>query len=100
MKEVNPSWTLTVVVCANERSPESGRRSCGKAAGRELRYWLRDRAREEGIRDAMVVHAGGCMDVCGLGTTVTLLGPSVRRVWITGSQDREALWDEVVGLIG
>lgn len=61
-------------------------------AGRELRQWLRDRARAEGVRAQLVVHAGGCMDVCGKGTTVAILRPDGRRVMVVGPGDREALW--------
>ncbi|MEZ4318017.1 MAG: hypothetical protein R3F61_10955 [Myxococcota bacterium] len=97
MEEVDPTWSVAVVVCGNERAAGSSRGCCGRERGRELRMWLRDRARAEGIRSALVVHLGGCMDVCGAGTTVALHGRGGdRRVLVVEPDDREALWHEVV----
>jgi predicted metal-binding protein len=99
---VDPGWSVAVVVCANQRAPAHRRGSCGREAGQALRHWLRDRARAEGVRGDVVVHAGGCMDVCGSGTTVAVhAAGQPRRVFVVGSADvdREGLWQRVAEAI-
>ncbi len=99
MEEVHPSWSIAVTVCANQRPETSGRGCCGRERGRALRQWLRDRARAEGVRSRLVVHAGGCMDVCADGVTIALHFDGGRRVFVVGEGDREAVWAEVVRLV-
>lgn len=99
MLEVTPGWRCAVVVCCNERPPGHPRGSCGERNGVALRDWLRDRARAEGQRGAIVVHRGGCMDVCGQGTTVAVHGEGGRRVLCVRDGDRELLWAAVVASV-
>lgn len=98
MWTVDPTWRLAVLVCHNQRDSGSDRPSCGGVAGAPLRAWLRDRARAEGLRSAVLVARSGCLDVCsGRGTTVALLAAdgAPRRVLVVREGEREALWDLV-----
>lgn len=100
MEEVDPGWRCAVVVCCNERPAGHPRGCCGEAAGAELRAWLRDRARADGLKRAVVVHRGGCMDVCGAGTTVGIHPrEGVARILVVGPDDREALWAAVAASV-
>ena len=88
MESVNPDWSTTVVVCCNERT---GRACCGRAAGEALRDTIRDWAREQGLRQHLVVHRGSCMGICGPGTTVAVHTQEGRRVWVVQPSDTPLL---------
>lgn len=90
---MEPSWSLSVVVCCNERA---GRACCGRARGEALRDALRDRARELGVRKDLVVHRGSCMGICGPGVTVAVHGPAGRTVWTVDPDETGALCAELV----
>ncbi len=94
MQPVQPRWTHAVLVCCNER--EEGRPFCGQAGGEALVGWLRDRAREEGIKKRLVIHRTGCLSSCAAaGNTVAIIGPEGRSVFKVREEDREALWKAV-----
>jgi predicted metal-binding protein len=95
MREVEPAWRCAVVVCGNERSADHPRGSCGAERAQSLRAWLRDRARQHGLKHELVVHRGGCMDVCGEGTTVAVHGEGGRQVFVVLPGDEAALWARV-----
>jgi len=101
MQKVEPSWSVVVLVCANERDPSAQKSSCGAAAGRELRRWLRDRVREHGQKRSVLVSTVRCLSVCPAnGTTVCTMAQSAagmqrQTMVVDASADREALWDEL-----
>lgn len=91
---MSPGWSLTVVVCCNQRS---GRACCGGARGEAMRDRVRDHARAMGVRKAMVVHRGSCMGVCGPGVTVAAFGDAAGpRVWSVQPDETDALCAELV----
>jgi predicted metal-binding protein len=93
MRDVDPSWRVAVLVCCNERPAGHPRGCCGREAGEALVRGLRDRARTEGVRKALVVHRTGCLDVCGAGT-VAVLGAE-RRIVEVGGAPLEDVWSVV-----
>ena len=104
MKKVPRSWSKGVVmVCTHERSPESGRVSCTKSAGGELRGWLKDRIREEGLRGEVLAVTTGCQGICpAQGVTVCLAGAqatgAAEMLIVDPKVDRQELWAKIVEL--
>lgn len=97
--ESHPRWHGAVFVCHNEREPGARRASCGLQAGAELRGWLRDRLRAEGLKGRILCTRSGCLDVCsGRGVTVALVPAGGERpveLLVVDVSDRERLWERV-----
>ena len=100
MRKVKADWHGAVFVCCNERDPEEGRASCGEAAGSELRRWLKDRRRAEGLKGEILAARSSCLGVCSpQGITIAILPDPSRGdrelVVFPADGDREALWARV-----
>lgn len=61
---------MQILVCGNERPPEAAKPSCGPRGGGDLYRRFKDRIRELGYRDEMIVTSTGCLKHCSLGITV------------------------------
>lgn len=101
MIPITPTWQTLVAVCTHQR-PEGADRACCGAAGQELRNWLKDRVRAEGLKGVVLATQSGCQDVCSpRGVTVTLRGAAAAHsVIVEGTEDREALWQAVCAAHG
>ena len=90
-----------VLVCANERDPASGKSSCGRERGSDLRRWLRDRCREAGLTDQVLCSTVRCLGVCSpMGVTVAIIDRDVgggHLVVSEGPEDHQRLWEMVCG---
>jgi hypothetical protein len=93
MIPITPTWQTLVLVCTHSR-PEGADRACCGAAGHDLRNWLKDRVRADGLKGVVLATQSGCQDVCSpRGVTVTLRGAGAASSMIVqGAADREALW--------
>lgn len=65
-----PKPHVHLLVCANERPPESGRASCQPAGGLDLYQRLKDLVRERGLKDRVLVTRTGCLRHCSRGPVV------------------------------
>ena len=65
-----PTPKVQILVCANERPPDSSKPSCGPRGGDELYRGFKDRVRERGVRDEVIVTRTGCLKHCSQGITV------------------------------
>lgn len=96
MQEVSAPWKAgAVLVCANEREPGAKKPSCGLERGSELRQWLKDRIKAEGLKGEILSVRTGCLGVCSaLGVTVAICpADGQRRVFVVDPvNDREDLW--------
>jgi len=102
IREVDAKWTDCVMVCANERDPELGRAYCGASEGSELRQWLKDRVRAEGLRGKMLAVKTGCLGICAdRGVTVAIVPEGKRRelVVFPNECDREQLWETIASIL-
>ncbi len=89
------------MVCTHERSLESGRAYCTRAAGGELRGWLKDRIRADGLRGELLAVTTGCQGVCpAQGVTVGLVGATgdAEMMIVDPVKDRQQLWDRLIEL--
>ena len=65
-----PHPRVQILVCTNERPEGSEKPSCGRRGGQDLYRRLKDRVRELGLRDEVIVTRTGCLKHCSLGITV------------------------------
>lgn len=65
-----PTPKVQILVCTNERPPDSGRPSCLPRGSLDLYRRFKDRVRELGLRDDVIVTRTGCLKHCSHGITV------------------------------
>jgi len=99
MRQIRSAWAQgTVLVCIHERGPDE-KPSCGLQKGTELREWLKERVREEGLKGQILPTKTSCLGICSkLGSTVELVpAPETGRSRVTLLVDpvteREAVWE-------
>ena len=105
MRRVKPHWKAGVVlVCGNERGPGADKPSCGLERATELRGWLKDRIKKEGLKGEILASRTTSLGVCSaLGVTVEIVpirgaGERVTLV-VDPVQEREELWRAVRAVI-
>lgn len=79
-----------VFVCTNQRPPDDPRGSCWAKGAVGLRNYMKDRAKELGLKDVRI-NAAGCLDRCECGTSVVIYPEGV---WYTVSSKEDV--DEVL----
>jgi (2Fe-2S) ferredoxin len=67
-----PKPQIQILVCTNERAPESPKPSCGLRGSMEVYQRFKDRVKELGIRDRVMVTRTGCLKHCSQGITVAV----------------------------
>lgn len=65
-----PTPRVQILVCANERAPGAVKPSCGPRGGDDLYRRFKDRIKELGVRDEVIVTRTGCLKHCSQGITV------------------------------
>ena len=63
---------IQIQVCVNERAAGAGKPSCGPRGGLEVYRRFKDRVRELGVRDRVMVTRTGCLKHCSRGITVAV----------------------------
>lgn len=67
-----PKPRIQILVCLNERPPESPKPSCAHRGALEVYHRFKDRVKELGIRDRVMVVRTGCLKHCSQGITVAV----------------------------
>jgi (2Fe-2S) ferredoxin len=67
-----PTPEIQILVCVNERAPDARKPSCAPRGGLEVYRRFKDRVRELGIRDRVMVNRTGCLKHCSRGITVAV----------------------------
>jgi (2Fe-2S) ferredoxin len=65
-----PIPRIQILVCTNERSADSGKPSCAPRGSLDVYRRFKDRLRERGLRDEVIVTRTGCLKHCSHGITV------------------------------
>lgn len=103
MRKVKPSWKRGVVlVCTHERPAGAEKPSCGTARGSELRQWLKDRIKSEGLKGEILAAKTSCLGICSaLGHTVEIVevGGERQTLLLDPATEREALWHQVKAVL-
>ncbi len=92
-----PRPEVQILVCVNERGPEAHKPSCGPRGSLEVYRRFKDRVREMGLRDGVMVNRTGCLKHCSRGTTVAIWPYNVWYSRVTLEDVDEILETTVVG---
>ncbi len=65
-----PKPRFQVLVCTNDREPDAKKPSCGPRGALEVYKHFKDRVKELGLRDQVMVVRTGCLKHCSRGITV------------------------------
>ena len=76
-----PLPKVQLLVCTNERAAGAAKPSCGPRGGAELYRRFKDRIREAGLRDEVIVTRTGCLKHCSHGVVV---GVWPHNLWYAG----------------
>ncbi|HVS00590.1 MAG TPA: (2Fe-2S) ferredoxin domain-containing protein [Thermoanaerobaculia bacterium] len=63
---------IQILVCTNERPPEATKPSCAPLGALAVYHRFKDRVKELGIRDEVMVIRTGCLKHCSQGVTVAV----------------------------
>jgi len=106
MEKVTPKWRERIVficsldrACSGKKSVGFTKPSCGPKGSTELRGWLKDRLKAEGLWKRVRVTTASCLDVCsGKGVTVTIQGKSGEGdvLIVDVSNDKEELYRRII----
>ena len=92
-----PKPKVQILVCVNERPPESKRPSCGPRGGLEVYRRFKDRVREMKIRDWVMLTRTGCLKHCSRGITVAIWPYNLWYQGVTLEDVEEILTSSVLG---
>jgi (2Fe-2S) ferredoxin len=67
-----PNPRFQILVCLNERPPDAPKPSCAHRGSLAVYNHFRDRARDLGLRDSVMVTRTGCLKHCSQGITVAV----------------------------
>ena len=67
-----PKPQVQILVCLNERPPGSSKPSCAPKGALGVYHCFKDRVKELGIRDRVMVVRTGCLKHCSQGITVAV----------------------------
>jgi (2Fe-2S) ferredoxin len=63
---------IQILICLNERPPDSSKPSCAPKGSLEVYHRFKDRVKELGVRDRVMVTRTGCLKHCSQGITVAV----------------------------
>ena len=88
---------VQILICLNERPPDSPKPSCGNQGALEVYHRFKDRVKELGIRDQVMVVRTGCLKHCSQGITVAVWPYNLWYRKVTPDDVEEILRTSVLG---
>jgi (2Fe-2S) ferredoxin len=88
---------VQILVCLNERPPGSSKPSCAPKGALEVYHLFKDRVKELGIRDQVMVVRTGCLKHCSQGITVAVWPYNLWYRGVTEADVEEILQTSVLG---
>jgi (2Fe-2S) ferredoxin len=67
-----PKPAIQILVCTNERPADGPKPCCLHRGSLAVYHRFKDRVRELGLRDSVMVNRTGCLKHCSQGTTVAI----------------------------
>ena len=92
-----PKPEVQILVCLNERPPESGKPSCAPRGALAVYHRFKDRVKELGLRDRVMVNRTGCLKHCSRGITVAIWPWNLWYGGVTPEDVEEILQTSVLG---
>ena len=92
-----PKPQVQILVCGNERPPEARKPSCLPRGSLAVYHRFKDRVKELGIRDQVMVVRTGCLKHCSQGITVAVWPYNLWYRRVTVDDVEEILNDSVLG---
>jgi (2Fe-2S) ferredoxin len=92
-----PAPEVQILVCLNERPAESAKPSCARRGSLDVYHRFKDRVKELGLRDRVIVTRTGCLKHCSRGTTVALWPWNLWYGGVTPEDVEEILQTTVLG---
>lgn len=92
-----PKPEVQILVCLNEREPGAKKPSCAPRGALEVYHRLKDRVRELGLRDRVMVNRTGCLKHCSRGITVAIQPHNFWYAGVTTADVDEILTTSVIG---
>ncbi|MDP9119839.1 MAG: (2Fe-2S) ferredoxin domain-containing protein [Acidobacteriota bacterium] len=92
-----PKPLVQILVCLNERPREAAKPSCACRGSLAVYHRLKDRVKELGLRDQVMVTRTGCLKHCSQGTTVTVWPYNLWYRGVTEADVEEILNVTVLG---
>ena len=92
-----PKPSVQILVCLNERPEGSTKPSCAPRGALEVYHRFKDRVKELGIRDQVMVVRTGCLKHCSQGITVAVWPYNLWYREVTLDDVEEILQTSVVG---
>jgi (2Fe-2S) ferredoxin len=87
-----PKPTIQILICTNERPEGAAKPCCAHRDGLAVYHQFKDRARELGLRDRVMVTRTGCLKHCSQGLTVAV---QPANAWYAGVTVADV--DEILG---
>ena len=92
-----PRPEFQILVCLNEREPGAKKPSCAPKGALEVYHRFKDRVKELGIRDRVMVNRTGCLKHCSRGITVAIQPQNLWYAGVTLDDVDEILETSVLG---
>ncbi len=92
-----PRPRVQILVCTNERAPETGKPSCGPRGSLAVYRLFKDRVKELGVRGDVMVVRTGCLKHCSQGITVAVWPYNLWYRRVTLDDVEEILQRSVLG---
>jgi len=92
-----PTPEIQILVCTNERAPDQRKPSCGPRGSMDVYHRFKDRVKELGIRDQVMVVRTGCLKHCSQGITVAIWPYNLWYRRVTVDDVEEILERSVLG---
>jgi (2Fe-2S) ferredoxin len=92
-----PRPELQILVCLNERSPDAEKPSCAPRGSLAVYHRFKDRVKELGLRDRVMVNRTGCLKHCSRGITVAVQPLNLWYAGVTSEDVDEILEVTVLG---
>jgi (2Fe-2S) ferredoxin len=97
MMPAMPNPQVQILVCLNERPADAPKPCCAGRGSLEVYHRFKDRVRELGMRDGVMVTRTGCLKHCSRGITVAIWPYNLWYGGVTAADVDEILGTTVAG---
>jgi (2Fe-2S) ferredoxin len=89
---------VQILVCLNERAPDATKPSCAPLGALAVYHRFKDRVKELGLRDRVMVNRTGCLKHCSRGIAVAIQPYNFWYAHVTADDVDEILTTSVIGV--